>query len=281
MNRYQARRQPLSLEAVKRGALLWTAVGAAVLVGAAGLLSIGSWVRTTFLPMAPATASAYPTQAVEGEAVRFALAYETFDSAHPELRQAALAQFESGDPSLGWDGTGRQTATAALATSLIVTDDVAQVRVSVEVDGGRWIWLSVPVALGPQGQLAVAGPPALVSPPAAATVAAPPEPDQDMPLSAQLQSSVAAFMAAWAASNGTNLGYYAAPNVYFVGLGGADTFAGLDNLTVYVGGATERDATATVRWKDRASGATFQQTYRIQLRAAAGKWLVASLTPYP
>jgi hypothetical protein len=227
--------------------------------------------------------AAYPVQAAEAFAVRFAMAYLTFDSAQPRMRQQALASYleESGDPSLGWDGSGRQTAQQALPSAIEVRDaHRALVTVAVLVDGGRWLYLAVPV-VADQGGLAVSGAPALVPAPGRASwqPSSAPADDVDSTLSSQLRPSLASFFRAYASGSQAELGYYAAPGATFAGLGGQVELAGLTDLEVSQGQADRRTAVASVRWLDRRSGASLAQSYRLELVQAGGKWLVGQVAP--
>lgn len=222
-----------------------------------------------------ATAS-YPRDAAQAFAARFALAYLTFDAAHPEQRRLALEQYIAADSgSADWDGQGKQTAVQALPSGVDARDGAhAVVTVAVLVDGGRWVYLDVPVvADGPR--LAVSGTPILLPPPAVA-VAAPLADvvDQDPGLSSQLLPYLTAFMRVYAASSQAELAYYAAPGVDLSGLGGQVTLAGIDALSVEQPSGTERSVVAVVGWTDPANGATLTQRYRLRLLQADGKWLV-------
>jgi Conjugative transposon protein TcpC len=227
--------------------------------------------------------AAYPRQAAETFAVRFAMAYLTFDSAQPRARQQALAAYLEGgsDPNLGWDGSGRQTAAEGLPSDIVVRDEHrALVTVAVLVDGGRWEYLAVPV-VADQGGLAVAGAPALVPPPGRASWQSSNDTagDVDTTLSSQLRPSLSAFFRAYASGSQAELGYYAAPGVAFSGLGGDVQLAELSDLQVGQGGVDRRTALARVRWLDRRSGASLAQSYRLDLVQVSGKWLVGRVAP--
>lgn len=235
---------------------------------------------------APAASSdaSYPREPAEAYAVRFALAYETYDSAHVSRRQQALKQFlpTGADPTMGWDGVGSQTAYQGLAAGIDILDaQRSAVTVAVLVDNGRWIYLSVPV-FADQGGYAVTGEPALVPPPASAVtrpsvtdVLAP----EDTVLAAQLRPSMEAFFAAYAHSDATQLSYYASPGVSFMGLGGAVDFVALQDLTASSGPANQSTAKASVRWRDSVTGAGLLHVYQLHLVQAGGKWLVSDLSP--
>jgi len=227
--------------------------------------------------------NAYPREAAEAYAVRFAMAYLTFDSAHPNARQPALAPYlpVGGDPNVGWDGSGHQVAITAVPSVIDVRSaQQGLVTVAVMTDGGRWMYLAVSVVADPGG-LVVSGEPALVPGPGRASwqpsIAAANSEDTD--LSAKLRPSLAAFFRAYARSSQSELTYYAAPEIAFTGLGGAVELGDLSDLTVAQGQTDHRRAVATVRWFDRVSGAGLTQRYRLQLVRADGKWLVGAIAP--
>jgi hypothetical protein len=231
---------------------------------------------------APAASAGYPREAAEAFAVRFALAYLTYDGAHQDAHRQALQAYlaTGGDPMLGWDGQGRQSAGAAVPSGITVRDaGHALVRVAVLVDSGRWISLAVPV-VADGDRLAVGGPPALVPAPALAGASSPAAvPDQDPTLSGQLRPYLAAFLRAYAQSSQTELAYYSAPGVAIAGLGGQVSFGSLASLSVEQSSGSVRSAVASVRWQDTGSGAGLTQRYRLQLVEAGGKWLVGEVSP--
>lgn len=263
--------------------LLVAVLGVLLLLGVRDV--VRSFVTTRPAPPQAKPAASYPRDAAEAFAVRFAMTYLTFDSANPSARQRALSTYVAagGDPELGWDGSGRQTALEGVPSGIEVQGaDQAVVTVAVLVDQQqRWIYLAVPV-IADQGALAVAGAPALVPPPGRASWQQPSSTtsdDEDATLSSQLRPSLTAFFQAYAQSSASELGYYAAPGVQIAGLNGEVEVGDLSELQVSQGGPDERSAVATVRWLDRRSGASLTQSYRLRLVQVQGKWLVGQVSP--
>jgi hypothetical protein len=221
--------------------------------------------------------ASYPAAAAQAYAARFALAYLTYDAAHPDQRRQALQQYTSVDAA-GWDGRGRQTAVLSLPSGIDVRDGThALVTIAALVDGGRWVYLAVPVAAEGE-RLAVDGTPALVPAPRLAAAAALADiADQDPVLSSELHPDLTAFLGAYAASDQAELAYYAAPGVELAGLGGQVTLAGIDALGVEQPSGDVRSIVASVRWMDPASGGTLTQRYRLQIVQVSGKWLVGNV----
>lgn len=273
----------------RRRVLLWlfrTLVVLALLVLL--LLGVRDIVRQALLPPAPATPgqngagqTSFPVDAASAYAARFAVAYETFDSSDPKAHMDAISPYipDGTDAMLGWDGEGSQKATQALPAGVNVqSPQRATVTVAVLVDGGRWIYLAVPVAYS-NGQFVIPGQPALLAPPSRATVPTPSNDPGDPQLASQLSQPMSAFFKAYATSSPSDLTYYAVPGVTFEGLKGAVQFDSLTDLHVYSGHGDTRQAVARVKWFDPKSGAHVTQSYRLGLKLVNGQWHVSSVTP--
>ena len=226
-------------------------------------------------------AAAFPEQAAKGFALRFALAYLSYDQDHPELRAAALAPYLGQSPasaSANWNGRGKQQVLQAFPDSIQIQGARAVVMVDAYVSTGRWVYLAVPV-VHDRGTLSLAGDPAIVAPPRV-TPASPPASSADtavdVPLSQQLKESVSNFFAAWASNDNNKLAYYSAPGAgaSFPDLGGQVQFVSLDDLAVAQTTGSSRGAVAKVTWEDPVTHARFTQPYRLTLVYSADRWLV-------
>ncbi len=274
-------------------ALVWLVLVLLLLLGVRDVVRSAIGVRST---AGPAPASQFPRDAVAAYAGRFAIVYLSFDSTQPKARAEALKAFSGDigtDQQLGWDGRGRQTATVALPSGIEVVDPHrAVVTVAVlarpgaasaadqeMAAAGRWVYLAVPVVVD-GGAFAVAGQPSLV--PAPATTNFRPIQaggEDDAALASELRPNLAAFLKAYAASDRTQLGYYAAPGATFAGLGGLVDLGELVDLQVDQSAGTTRGAAAQVRWVDKITSASLTQTYRLVLDQGSGKWLVRTIQP--
>ncbi len=268
---------------LRRGlrALLVSALAVLLLLGLRDVVRPFTTGRT--LSRVPVQAGqAYPREVAEVFAARFAMAYLTYDSAHPQVRRQALQPYlpDNADPALGWDGQGRQTAIAALPSGIEVRgDQLALITVAVQVDGGRWVYLVVPIAADPGG-LVVEAAPALVAPPGRASWRPPAQgTEEDSALESQLRPSLTAFFGAYARSSASELAYYTAPGALIGGLGGEVDFGELQDLVVEQGPPDRRQALAGVRWRDPRSGGSLVQRYRLELVQVDGKWLVRAVSP--
>ena len=256
-----------------------------VLVGVATGIRLGEH-KAAEIPVKTARASS-PTDTAESTfAARFAVSYLSYHTGEQEQWQQSIAPYVAGgvDPSNWWNGEGTQSVTEVLPVSSHPLGSGAdQVTVAVLLQGGPWVYLGVPVH-AQKGAYAVVGEPALVPAPAASTWD-PPQNQQaqtDAQLSAQLKDDVAAFFTAYASGNGTQLSYLTSPEAGIRGLDATVTLAGVSSLFVYQGGATHRSALAVVKWQPRGgSGAVWEQSYRLTLVNASGKWLVATVAPAP
>jgi hypothetical protein len=278
--------------------LVFGALAILMLLGVRTLVYSLTSSATSRVAPAPARPSAtgaasdgFPTLAAEAFAARFAQAYETYDGGNPAARQQALLGYlpPTSDPGLGWDGQGRQTASAALPSGIEVRDrQRALVTVAVEVtpfarDGraqaARWIYLAVPV-VAEQGALAVAGRPAEVPAPARAAWAPPsPPPADDAALEAYLRQTLPDFFRAYASDSPQALAQYAAPGATLRGLGGQVAFGDLLSVRAPLGAADRRTAVVSVRWSQPANGAGLAQDYQVQLIRVAGQWRVSDVEP--
>jgi hypothetical protein len=223
--------------------------------------------------------AAFPTDEADALAMRFALAYETYDSRNPQSRQSALAPYlpSGADLTMGWNGQGQQTAELAVPTTVHVESSTqALVTVAVLTDGGQWIYIGVPVYA--QGaEVVVTGTPALVPAPAKASYQAPTPGPGDGQLANQLQPNLSAFFTAYAASSQTDLSYYATPGVTFQGLQGQVQFKSLEIIHVDAQGTT-RHAIVRVTWGYQ-NGAAMTQSYDLTLQLLNGQWHVGALAP--
>jgi Conjugative transposon protein TcpC len=226
-------------------------------------------------------ANGFPQQAAQVYASRFAIAYATFDSKDPMGHQNALQQYlpDGVDPMLGWDGQGKQIATQALPYGIDVTSSTkATVSVAVEVDGGRWLYLAVPVITDQRGFVIPASP-SLLEPPSKAPAPSPSTDQGDPGLAQSLTAPMTNFFKAYAASNATDLARYVTPGTSLQGLRGTVQLATLVDLHVSQGGVNSRQAVARVKWSDPSSNASLTQSYRLTLQQINGQWDVSSVQP--
>jgi hypothetical protein len=261
-----------------------------LLVVAIGVVFLAVRGVRTWNYVSPATVEKRPTAqqtssnqsgAVQAYAASFAATYLTYNSADQDgYRRSVQSYIADGvDPMAGWSGEGKQQALMVQPVSISAQGQQSVVTVAAQVTGGRWLYLAVPVA-SDGSRFVVTGPPALVPAPSKLPWSTNTNPQaSDGQLASALQPNLQAFFQAYAAGDGTALGYYAAPGSSFSGLGGSVQLRQLGTVWVSPGGGGQRRATATVQWQDKSSGASYSQTYELALVQNNGKWLVSQVTP--
>jgi len=273
-------------------AVIWAVL---LLVGYRGVLAIfhdetGSSAPRSAPPASGSarTGPAFPVSLAEAYALDFGTAYLNFSPATASQRAQALASFipsPDTDPQLGWNGAGTERLQSEQVVGISVKGThSATVTLLATVDGGRMLELSVPVYVS-GGRISIAGNPALLSPPARATLpASTASPDQ--PTVATLQRQLPAFFAAYASGDPATLTRFIAPGGHVTGLHGLVTFGRLDAVFAPPGGST-RTVTATVTWQlPRAHGkagrvatarASLTMTYQLTVVRQGGSWNVRTI----
>jgi hypothetical protein len=222
-------------------------------------------------------------------AMDFGEAYLNFSPASAGRRAAALAQFlpPGMNPQLGYDGKGTQTLESEqVAATHVMSAHVAVVTLLAEVNG-RLIELGVPIyASG--GAMVVSGKPALLPPPAKATIPAARAQPGDRATEAVLARQLPAFFRAFASGDVVRSpSLISGPNE-IGGLHGVVTFAGIGGVSAPVAGGATRHITVTVIWrtpgqvKVRTSTianipATIVMTYAMTVVRRGGNWYVESI----
>jgi hypothetical protein len=164
------------------------------------------------------------------------------------------------------------------------TNLVYQARVQAADGTISTVVLSVPTAVDDSAQGIVVAPPAWL-PPLAAVAPDLQSADSDSSVVAAATPNVEQFLKAWAAAGPsaadeamTQLEAFLAPDATMytrLGMDGAVQLAGLSDLLLapVAEGSADVQGTATVVWRTPAAG-SFRQSYSLQLRQEAGKWLV-------
>ncbi|MET8703658.1 conjugal transfer protein [Kitasatospora sp. NPDC004723] len=267
---------------------LWAVVVLAAVTG------VRSWIVPPKAPppAAPAptqSAPAYPAEEAQALAARFARAYLGWDETTPQQRVAALAPLlpTGTDPSLGWNGKGRQEVVDVQAGAVTVgAQGQARVRVEALIRSAaaaapatapQWVALEVPVAVASSGRMAVTGEPGLVGLPSQGpslprlTTA-----EVDSALSTESRPAVEAFFKAYA---GGTVATAAAPGAAIPPLPDGVEFSSVAAWSVDRGDGSDRTGTARISWT--LGAATVEQTYRVRLTrvtsAAAATWQVAAV----
>lgn len=255
------------------------------------ILAAITGVRAWFIPpKAPApkaptvkTEAAYPDEAAQAVAARFARAYLGWDESKAEEREQLLASVlpPDTDATMGWDGHGRQDVLAVQPGAVTPTKN-AQARVRVDVlvrpvaeaepakdkkkaaapaeQPARWVGLDVPVAQS-GGQIVVTGRPGLVGIPKHGPKAPDtPTTQTDPELSTQTEGAVDKFFAAYAAGDTDAV---TAPGASVPALPAGVEYKGLVSWSADAGSGDSRTGTARVSWS--LGGASVEQVYRVTI----------------
>ncbi len=276
--------------------LVWVARAIAwavlILIGYRGVLAIVQGQRTAAPAGSPAAASPaqFPATLAEAYAQQFATVYLTFSPATAAQRGRELARFLplGADPQLGWNGAGVQHMQSEQVVGITVTGrHTAIVTLLAQLGNGRMIELGVPIYAA-RGGMTVSGHPALLAGPARV---APPSAQltSDQAAETALQSQLPAFFQAYASGDRTTLARFAAPGAHIAGLGGAVTFAAIDNVYAPPGGSRRR-ISVTVTWDLSAAPSAqsasagiasapsaLQMTYAVTVVRQAASWDVQSI----
>jgi hypothetical protein len=278
--------------------VLWAVVGLAVITGVRAWVVPNESAKDNDPPPAK-TAPAYPSDAAQAVAGRFARAYLTWDADAPEARAVALAAVlpDGADTEMGWDKQGRQDVLAVQPGAVTpTTQNQARVRVDVLIRTteeeatpakgkkkateaktvDRWIGLDVPV-VQTAGQVVVTGQPGMVGVPEHGPKA--PElktPETDTAFGQQTADTVDDFFRAYAGGDTETV---TAPGATVPPLPDGMTLVGVTSWTADAGTGDDRTGTARVTW--RIGQAQVEQTYRIELTrvasADAQRWQVANI----
>ncbi len=255
---------------------LWLTIVFLLARGVASILSGGGAAAAIDEP-----GSGFPITEGQAFAERFARDYMSYDETSPQTRRTLLNAYlpARADAHAGWDGAGRQTATASHAVEVAIEDATsATVIVAVQLDASRWRYLAVPVQARNGGFVAPALPWLVAAPRLADTIKAEAGPiDRDGSESAWPALEV--FFDAYARGAGTDLAYLSAPRSGIRGLDGAVELDAVADVAVQRGDGSVRVAHATVRWRDPVSGARLDQTYDLTLVHSDGRWLVSEIGP--
>ncbi len=242
-------------------------------------------------PPPRATTAAFPARLAGAFALQFGEVYLNASPATAAARASELAQFlpAGGDPQLGWNQVG---------TLQLQSEDVAGVHARSAHRGvvtllarvnGKLMELGVPI-YAEAGRMVVSGEPALLPPPARATVPQTLPVNSDAAAQTALSAQLADFFRAYASGNADTLARFVAPGGQVTGLGGDVTFASLSNVVVPQGGGT-RDIVATVVWRipgQPAGGrkatagsqaAEFEMSYALTVTKRSGTWYVKDIGP--
>lgn len=254
-----------ALRAVGRTAL-WAAVALLLVRGAAAVLAG---------PRQPGEATGargvLADPAAGSLAVRFARAYLQGSSREltPLLAPGAKA------PAAGAAGAGGQIEGAGVVGARELGPGQAIVTVACQLQGGRTLYLAVPIVREAAGEVAASGAPAVVAGPATVRASATPPRPLVGPGAAEIAEVARRFLAAYlSAQSPGDLSYLVAPGAEITPPGGGLRLLGVEGVgQAEEGEGPTRTLIATARVRDPASGATYPLAYRLEV-VRQGRWYV-------
>ena len=264
-------------------ATLWACVGLLLVRGVGDVLADPQPATTT----APVRSRASPFP--DGDALAFAAGFaRTYltTSARHETRLASYFSNESlsdqATPAASSRGPGAAVAEATVAREVPLGDSRALITVATLLRDGRTRYLTVPVARDEHGGLAVYDLPSFGAPPVAGTAEAP----AAIPLSGRDGEAVAdlarRFLRVYLhGEDESALAYFLAPDVHVAPIGTGLAVEAIEEVA-RLGAAPGRgmQLTATVLVRDRESGVTFRQRYRVAVERRE-RWYVTRVVGGP
>jgi hypothetical protein len=231
----------------------------------------------------------FPVTLAQAYALDFGEAYLNFDPSSARQRAIALAEFlpPGTNAQLGYDGKGTQTLQSEQVAATHVTSAHAAVITLLAEVNGKLIELGVPI-YSSGGAMVVSGKPALLPPPAKATIPATHAQPGDRVTEAELARRLPTFFRAFAGSDVVRSPSLISGPGEIGGLNGMVTFDGIAAVNAPVAGGTTRHITVTVIWstagqvKVRTSTvanipATIATTYAMTVVRRGGIWYVESI----
>ncbi|MBW8481498.1 conjugal transfer protein [Actinomadura sp. PM05-2] len=270
------------------GGRWWVWVGRAVLWAVIVVIVVNG-VRAPFERFTAKTPAAGPTAAPQGTApagsavgafaLQFATVYLNYDQKNSAAREAQLKPFlpDDADPGFGWNGVGRLQVQSVQVAGVDVRDAGNATVTVLARSQDRWLRLAVPVYTK-DGAMVIAGRPALLPPPAKATLPSGGVRDQDTALQTELGSVLTPFFQAYASGDQSALSRFA-DGASIAGLGNSVNFVQVRQVVAPRGAADARTVTATVAWQlaganGAGNGGELEQAYELSMVKKSGTWYV-------
>ena len=264
-------------------ATLWACVGLLLVRGVGDVLADTEPVATT-APIRTSAAS-FPDGDALAFATGFTRTYLTTDTSRRSRLGSYFANTSLSDqatPKASSRGPGAAVAEATVAREVPLGDSRALITVAALLRDGRTRYLTVPVARDEHGGLAVYDLPSFSAPPVAGTAEAP----ATVPLSGPDGDAVAdltrRFLRVYLhGEDESALAYFLAPDAHVAPLGtglAVEAIEEVARLAASPGRGTQLAATVLLR--DRISGATFRQRYRLTVERRE-RWYVSEIAGGP
>jgi hypothetical protein len=221
----------------------------------------------------------FPTSAAGAFALQFANVYLNYDQQNATAREAQLRTFipDSADGQFGWNGVGQLRVQSVQVAGVDARDANNAVVTVLARAQDRWLRLAVPVYAS-NGALVIPARPALLPPPAKATLPQQGLQERDAALEGELAPVLGPFFDAYASGDQASLSRFAERGS-IAGLAGSVTLGEVRDVIVPRGDAGERTVTATVAWQvpGATGGAELEQTYELVMVKKGTTWYVRNI----
>ncbi|MGH3391149.1 MAG: conjugal transfer protein [Actinomadura sp.] len=225
----------------------------------------------------------FPSAAASAYALQFGSVYLNYDqrTAAERARQLQFFLPDGADGQLGWNGIGQLRLQSVQVAGVEVRDASNAIVTLLAKTQGAWYRLAVPI-YAKDGAMAVSGRPALLPPPAKATVPQRSNPARDAALEGELQQPLEGFFKAYGSGDTVALSRFSDGGA-ITGMVGTVAFVQLREVMAATGAADERTVTATVVWQIQSSvsggqAAQLEQTYQLIVVKKDRTWYVRSLS---
>jgi Conjugative transposon protein TcpC len=231
-------------------------------------------------------AGQFPVMLAEAYAAEFGRVYLNFSPATQAQREQQLAAYlpprvVAANPDLGWNGVGQLRLQSEQVAGIAVQDRQHAVVTLLATVNGELMELGVPV-IASGGGVVVAGEPAWLPAPQAASPPAAASQGSDPVARGELMAELPAFFQAYADGDNAALARFEPRGVSLTGLGGTVAFDSIAELQVPPGGVT-RHITVAVIWQlpeQASAGVTkLEMTYTVSVvERQIGKWYVNEIS---
>ncbi|MFI0351567.1 conjugal transfer protein [Actinomadura sp. 9N407] len=221
----------------------------------------------------------FPSSAAGAYALQFASVYLNYDQKTAAAREAQLRTFipDGADGQFGWNGVGRSQVQSVQVAGVDARDANNAVVTVLARSQDKWFRLAVPV-YADKGALVISARPALLPPPAKATLPQQGVQERDAALESELAPVLGTFFQAYARNEQATLSRFST-GAPITGLSDSVTFVQVREVIAPTGEAGERTVTATVAWQvpGLAAGGELEQTYELAMVKKDTTWFVKDI----
>ncbi|MEW2359556.1 conjugal transfer protein [Spirillospora sp. NPDC029432] len=227
----------------------------------------------------PQKGAGFPASAGGAFALQFASVYLNYDQKSAAAREAQLRAFipEGADGQFGWNGVGQSQVQSVQVAGVDARDANNAVVTVLARSADKWFRLAVPV-YSSNGAFVISARPALLPPPAKATLPQQGVRERDSALETELAPVLTTFFQAYARNDQASLARFAT-GAPITGLADAVTFVQVREVNAPRGDAGDRTVTATVAWQipGAAAGGELEQTYELAMVKKDNAWYVKEI----